>query len=47
MTKLASSANNVLGVAINEDDDHLPGDVEELQNNKEDLDALATAQEES
>ena len=39
--------NNILEGAVNEDDDHLPGDEQELENNEEDLDALATAQEEA
>ena len=38
--------NNILGGAVNEDDDHLPGNEQDLENNEEHLDALATAQEE-
>ena len=39
--------NNILGGAVNEDDEHLSGYERELENNKEDLDPLATAQDES
>ena len=37
---------NILGGAINEDDDHLSGSEEEQENHEEDLDALAKGQEE-
>ena len=42
---LASTINNILGGAVNEDDDFLSGNDEGLEVTEEDLDALATAQE--
>ena len=38
--------NHILGGDVNEDDDHLTKNGEEQENSEEDLDALATAQEE-
>ena len=38
--------NNILGGAVNEDEDQSPGDEEEQENDEGDLDAWTTAQEE-